>query len=161
MKKQAWIRVLSSKQGTCKTVGDCDLDRALSLLAELDRSDRSRCPTLAQLRAEEKGEEVSEYDVVGFDLYFGDKALVTPEHSECSLHVDLLRPSGYNILLNVPRFVFGIFRRPFQKVAEYKAVDAATSRDQLATVIQAFFDRRDKDLFEWVQTQPGLEWINK
>jgi hypothetical protein len=161
MNKQAWASVSSSKQGASVEVGACDLERALSLLAELDRSDRSRCPTLAQLRAEEEGEQGPKYDHVGLDLYFGDKPSESQGRSEFYLQVDLLRPSGYNILLNVPRFVLGIFRRPIHNVAQYETVDAATSRDQLATVIQALFAKRDQDLFPWLQKQPGLAWINK
>jgi len=161
MKKQAWMSVSSSKQGKCMEVGACDLNRALALLAELDRSDRSRCPTLAQLRAEEEGEQEPKYDHVGFDLYFGDKPLESQERSEFSLQADLLRPSGYSILLNVPRFMLGIFRRPIHNFAQYETVDAATTRDQLATVIQTLFEKRDQDLFPWLQKQPGLAWINK
>ncbi len=140
----------------------CDLERALSLLAEFDRSARSRCPTLAQLRAEDEGEQGPDYEHVGFDLYFGDKASASPEHSECYLQVDLLKPSGYNILLTVPRFLLGIIRRPISPFAQYETSGVAATREQLATVIQAFFERPDKDLFRWVQTQPGLKgWNNK
>jgi hypothetical protein len=162
MNKQAWVDISSSKPGASVNAGACALERALSLLAEFDRSDRSRCPTLAQLVAEDEGEQGPDYDHVGFDLYFGDKASASPEHSEIYIQVILLRPSGYNILLTVPRFWFGIIRHPIYSFAQYETTGVATTREQLATVIQAFFERPNKDLFQWVQEQPGLNgWNNK
>ena len=159
MKKRAWMELWSAKKDACVEGAACDLDRALSLVRDLDNVDRSRCLTFAQQRDEDEGTQVPDHDRVGFSLSFGTKVSSNQGHSKCCMEVDLVRPSGYNILLTVPRFFLGLIPRPFDSFAQYETVEAAASREQLTIVIRAFYERPDKDLLQWSDTQPHLQSI--
>lgn len=159
MKKQAWLDLLSPEGDPSAESVACDLERTLSLVSKFEETDRSRCLTFSQQRDEEEDGQVPDHDRVGFCLSFGDKPSSSQGHSKCSIEVDLVNPSGYNILLTVPLFFLGIIPRPLNSVAQYETVQAAASGEHLNVVIKALFDRPEKHLFRWAQTQPYVEPI--
>lgn len=163
MKKQAWIGFSSDNDSAYNESGFCDLDQTLSLFEAFNRYNRASCPTLQELDAEGTGAEPFEHAHVDFDVCFGLKAQGDQGRSTCYLSVSALKPTGYAIMLTVPRYFMGCIPIPRGMIIPrscqqyYAKKGTVLSREHVIQIIQALFLKHGKELVGWAQSLPYLE----
>lgn len=163
MNKQAWVGIYSDQPGRSKEAGFCDLDKTRALFEEFDRYSREDCPTLTELEAEDAGAEPLAHDHLDFDVCFGRRHPGSQRQSRCYLSVSALKPSGYFIVLTVPRYGLGWISIPkgmifIRGCRQYVAREGgAITRDQVTTMLHALFQKHDRELAGWAASLPGLK----
>ena len=144
MNKQAWIDVSSAKHDKNIDLGLCYLNGALSSFTEFSRSDRSRVPTLEELQSDTE-EDFEHHEHLEYDVYFGERPTTGAPKSNCWLTVEALKPSGYDIILTVPRYLLNCIRLPFVRQYDIRG-DCSASTDEVETVLKALYTKHDKEL---------------
>lgn len=163
MNKLAWVEIYSNQPNRSKEVGFCDLNKTLSLFEEFSRYNRDACQTLEELEAESAGAEPFEHDHLDFDACFGRKHPGSQEHSRCYVSVSALKPSGYSMVLTVPRYWMGWFPIPkgmifIRGCQQYTAREGEViARDPVVTILNALFRMHEKELAGWAPSQPYLK----
>ena len=151
MHDKVWVRDDTNPVNKEGDLIQCDLQTTLAHFATFDRCDRTHCPTKEQWRSDDPGE----CQLLFFELYPGDNKEGDQEHAKCFLDVMAYKPSGYEMTLRVPRYLF--HRIPTPMVRQYSDKEKSiVTFENVKSTINALFSLPEKDLEAWAEQQPFL-----
>jgi hypothetical protein len=165
MNNQAWIWTGVTPTTHDNDIDDidfvlCNLNGALSSFTKFSRCDRSRMPTLDELQSDVE-EDFEKNEQLEFGVLFGDRPTEKSSESKRWLTAVALKPSGYDILLTVPRYLFHCIPLPLLLVRQYDVRgDSSASTDEIETILKALYTKSAKELGGWADGQSFLKRLN-